>query len=204
MFRVNTSSSVRLVEYVIEAGAVDRAHAVALVSAGDHLSQFLVGHVLAQLSGDLFEFIEGDRAVFVEIEELKGLVELLLRVLLTHLGDHDVEKLMKVDAARVIFVEVADQVLQLLLRWFKTERAECHLEFLGLDGAGAGGVEQVEGLLDFLLLRLAQLLLVGILLLLVHILLATLALISTLLGVLVCFRGLYTTFLSCVILLTIL
>ena len=88
---------------------------------------------------------------------------------------------MEVNASRVVCIEISNQVLELLLGGLEAEGPERDLELLSLDGARPGGVEQVEGLLDLLLLRLGQLLFVRVLLLL-HILVA--------LAVVVCGRAL--------------
>ena len=49
--------------------------------------------------------------------------------------------------------------LDLLLLGLETKSAHGHLQLLGVNGTGAIGIEEVEGLLDFLLLLLGELLL---------------------------------------------
>ena len=65
---------------------------------------------------------------------------------------------MEIDSSRAIFVEVANHILNLFLGRLKPESSESDFELLGLNGSGATGVEQVEGLLNLLLLALTELL----------------------------------------------
>ena len=58
-----------------------------------------------------------------------------------------------------ILVKLLDETLNLILAELLAERAKRHLQLFGLDCAGAARVEQVEGVLDLLLLRLGQVLL---------------------------------------------
>ena len=55
------------------------------------------------------------------------------------------------------FVNVGDHLLDLLFLRLEAEGSHCYLELLGVDGAGAISIEQVESLADLLLLLLGEL-----------------------------------------------
>ena len=69
-----------------------------------------------------------------------------------HLGDHDVQEFMEVDAPSAVFIEVANQSFDLFLCRLEPQSPQSHLELFSLDSAAAACVEQVESLLDLLLL----------------------------------------------------
>lgn len=87
-----------------------------------------VRHDMPQLSG-------GDVAVAILIEDLEGLLDLLLAVGVPHLPRHHGQEFREVDRAVAISVDLVDHVLQLSLGWVLPERAHDGAEFLGGDGA---------------------------------------------------------------------
>merc|ERR1719382_160337 len=131
-----------------------------LVCFPDHLHELLVGHLLAQLLGHGLQVLKGDLARR-PLEELEGLLDLLLRVLLAHFGSHDLQKLVEVQITlaglAAALVEVRNQLLQLLLLRLEAEGAQGHLELLRVDCAGAIGVKEVKRLLDLGLLLVLEL-----------------------------------------------
>merc|ERR1719217_1795801 len=72
---------------------------------------------------------------------------------------HHLQEFLVLDRPAAIVIDVRDHLLDLLLLRFETQSAHRNFELLGVDGATAVGVEEVEGLLDLLLLLLSELLL---------------------------------------------
>lgn len=73
-----------------------------------------------------------------------------------HLGSHHLQELIKVDSSGSVLVNIRDHLLDLLLLRLKTKGAHGNLEFLGVNGTGAIGIEEVKGLTDLLLLLLGE------------------------------------------------
>mmetsp|Transcript_3376 Transcript_3376/g.5541 ORF Transcript_3376/g.5541 Transcript_3376/m.5541 type:complete len:232 (-) Transcript_3376:4-699(-) len=145
-----------LLHDAVELVRVDLAVAVA-VGLVDHVLQLLLRHVLAQLLGHPLQVLERDLARLVVVKEAEGLQDLFPAVLLRHLGGHHLEELVKVDRAGAVLVNVRDHLLDLLLLRLKAQRPHRNLQLLGVNGAGAVGVEKIEGLPDLLFLLLGQL-----------------------------------------------
>ncbi|CAH0371854.1 unnamed protein product, partial [Pelagomonas calceolata] len=122
----------------------------------DHLLELLVRHVLAELLRDALQVPERDLARLVVVEEPEGLQDLLAAVLLAHLRRHHLEELREVDRAGPVLVDVRDHLLDLLLLRLEAQRAHRHLQLLGVDGARAVRVEEVERLANLLLLLLLR------------------------------------------------
>ena len=129
------------------------------VSVGfvNHLLDLIIGHVLSKLFGYPFQVLERNFACFIVVEQPEGLQHLLAGVALSHLLGHHVEKFWEVNHAAAIAVGVSNHFSDFLLLGLEAECSHGDLEFFGVDGPAAVGVEEVEGLLDFLFLLLSQL-----------------------------------------------
>merc|ERR1711977_811371 len=118
----------------------------------------LVDHLLELLRHAL-QVLEGDLSCLVVIEEPECLQDLVLRIPVQDLVRHHLQELLVLDRPAAIVIHIRDHLLDLLLLRFETQSAHRNFELLGVDGATAVGVEEVEGLLDLLLLLLSELLL---------------------------------------------
>ena len=129
------------------------------VSVGfvDHFLDLLVSHIFAELLGDPLQVFEGDFASLVIVEKSEGLEHLLFGVSLRHLLGHHVQKFWEVDHSAAVTVGVGDHLSDFLLLGLEPESSHGDLQFFGVDGPAAVGVEKIEGLFDFLFLLLGQL-----------------------------------------------
>merc|ERR1711920_604914 len=136
-------------------------HLAVAVAVGlvDHLPELLVRHALSQLLGHTLQVLERNLAGLVIVEQPEGLQDLVLRVAVQDLVRHHLQELLVADRSAAVVVDVGDHLLDLLFLRLEAEGAHRDLQLLGVDLAGAIGVEEVEGLLDLLLLLLGQLLL---------------------------------------------
>merc|ERR1719515_85812 len=134
----NSSEEVGLLHDPQELFLVDLAVTVTICLV-DHLLELLIRHPLPKLLSHALQVLEGDLPRLVVVEEPECLQDLVLRVPVQDLVRH--------------------HLLDLLLLRFETQSAHRNFELLGVDGATAVGVEEVEGLLDLLLLLLSELLL---------------------------------------------
>ena len=123
----------------------------------DHLLNFFVGHVLAELLGDSFQVFERDFACLIIVEKTERLHHFFTRVALSHFLGHHVEELGEVNHARTVLINVSNHFLDLLTLGLEAESAHSDLQFFLVNVATAISVEEVEGLLDFLLLLLGKL-----------------------------------------------
>eukprot|EP00630_Chrysocystis_fragilis_P006816 CAMPEP_0197394732 /NCGR_PEP_ID=MMETSP1165-20131217/5912_1 /TAXON_ID=284809 /ORGANISM="Chrysocystis fragilis, Strain CCMP3189" /LENGTH=190 /DNA_ID=CAMNT_0042920461 /DNA_START=157 /DNA_END=730 /DNA_ORIENTATION=- len=126
------------------------------VGALDHLHQLGVRHGLAEFLGDALEVPEGDVSGLVVVEKVEDFLDVLAGVLVRHFGGHHVEKLLEVDGAAPVLVDVRYHLVDRLVLRLEAERLHRRLELLGVDRAGAVGVEEVERLADLLDLVLGQ------------------------------------------------
>ena len=117
-----------------------------------HLLELLVRHVLAELLRDALEVLERDLAGLVVVEELgtpSGSPRASpSRPSCPSSSRGTPQKSMVPEA---VLVDVGDHLLDLLLLRLEAERAHRHLQLLGVDGARAVRVEEVERLADLLL-----------------------------------------------------
>merc|ERR1719450_1212939 len=116
----------------------------------NHLLELLIRHPLPKLLRHALQVLEGDLPCLVVVEEPECLQDLVL---------HHLQELLVLDRPAAIVIDIRDHLLDLLLLRFETQRAHRDLQLLGVDGATAVSVKEVEGLLDLLLLLLSQLLL---------------------------------------------
>merc|ERR1719375_1964512 len=129
------------------------------VSFVDHLLKLLVGHALAKLLCHALQILEGDLSRLVIVKQTECLQDLILRVAIQDLVGHHLEELLVLDRPAAIVVDIGDHLLDLFLLRLEAEGTHGDLELLGVDGARAIGVEQVEGFFDLLLLLVGELLL---------------------------------------------
>ncbi len=73
-----------------------------------------------------------------------------------HFSSHHLEELVEVDGTRTILVDVSDHLFNLLLLGLKTKSAHGNFQLLGINGAGAIGVEKIECFTNLLLLLFSQ------------------------------------------------
>merc|ERR1719191_2346616 len=146
----NSSEEVGLLHDPQELFLVDLAVTVTICLV-DHLLELLIRHPLPKLLSHALQVLEGDLPRLVVVEEPECLQDLVLRV--------PVQDLLVLDRPAAIVIHIRDHLLDLLLLRFETQSAHRNFELLGVDGATAVGVEEVEGLLDLLLLLLSELLL---------------------------------------------
>merc|ERR1719401_441094 len=131
------------------------AHLIVFILVGflDHLHELLVRHSLPELLGNRSQVLEGDLPCRT-LEELEGLLDLLLGILLAHFRGHDLEELVEVQQplprGAAALVEVGDQLFKLLLLWLEPQGPQRDLQILRIDGACAICDEEVECLLLWL------------------------------------------------------
>ena len=96
---------------------------VILVGVGsvDHLLQLLVGHGLAELSGDTTEITESDGAGAIVIEKSENFGDVLAGVFVTHAGGHHIEELFKINVTTLVLVEVSDHLVDSLVLCLEAE-----------------------------------------------------------------------------------
>ena len=103
-------------------------------------------------------------------KENECLLQLVIAVSLTHLGGHNVLKVVKIYrhysflvlvgvTALSILILPGDQPLDFLFRWLKSQRTQCHLQVLNRDIVVPSCVKQIESFLDLFKLILSQFLL---------------------------------------------
>mmetsp|Transcript_2178 Transcript_2178/g.7340 ORF Transcript_2178/g.7340 Transcript_2178/m.7340 type:complete len:210 (+) Transcript_2178:1150-1779(+) len=126
---------------------VDLAVAVD-VGFAEHLVDFFVGELFAEVGHDVAELGGGDEAVAVLVEDLEGFEDFLLGVGVLHFPGHHRQELGEVDRAVAVGVDFVDHVGQLGFRRVLPEGTHHGAELLGGDGAVAVLVEEGEGLLE--------------------------------------------------------
>merc|ERR1712199_141159 len=127
------------------------------VGLAEHLIDLLVGELLAEVGHDVAQLGSGDEAVAVLVEDLEGLLDLLLGVRVLHLAGHEGEELGEIDGAVAVSVDLVDHVLELSLSGVLAQGAHDGAKLLGGDGAIAILVEEGECLLELSDLFLGQL-----------------------------------------------
>merc|ERR1719498_265272 len=125
----------------------------------DHFLQLLVGHALAELLGDSLQVLERNLAGLVIVEQAESFQDLVFGIAVQDLMCHHLQELLVVNGAGAIIVDICNHLLDLFLLGLKAKRTHGNLQLLGIDGSRAVCVEKIEGLFDFLLLLLGELLL---------------------------------------------
>ena len=97
----------------------------------------LNGEKLTDGDHDVLELSGGDEAVVVAVEDLEGLLDLLLRVRVAHLARHHREELGEVDRPVPVRVDLVDHVLQLRLGRVLPQRTHDGAQLFGGDRAVA-------------------------------------------------------------------
>ena len=118
--------------------------------------KFFVCEIFPQLSCYPPEIGEGNLTSVIVVKKFKSLEDLLLGVLLRHLVAHQHHEAVQTQLTAALLVHLCDHLLDLLLPWLKAQRAHRHLQLLGVDGARAVRVEEVERLANLLLLLLLR------------------------------------------------
>mmetsp|Transcript_45826 Transcript_45826/g.91413 ORF Transcript_45826/g.91413 Transcript_45826/m.91413 type:complete len:260 (+) Transcript_45826:423-1202(+) len=124
------------------------------ISLIDHLLQLLICHVLAQLARHALKVAERDLARLVVIEELEDAPYFLWRIPVAHLPCHHLHKLLKVDSAGSVQVNVGNHFPDFLLLRVEAKRAQSYLKLFRVNGAGSIRIEQVKCLTQLLHLPL--------------------------------------------------
>ena len=136
-------------EAVVALGAVDDVGVV------HHLGDLVVVHGLAQFPGDPLEGVEVDHAGALLVPELEHLAQSLATLAVAGLRSHDLEELVELDGA-VEGSESLDHLEHDGAAALETELLEHLLDFFGVDGSSSVGVEQLEGLLEGVIVVLAD------------------------------------------------
>merc|ERR1719326_1945037 len=108
-----------------------------------------LGELLTEVGHDVTKLSSGDETVTILIEDLEGLLDLLLGVSVLHLAGHEVEELREVNGAGAIGIDLVDHVLELSLGRVLAEGAHDSSELLGGNGTIAILIEKGEGFLEF-------------------------------------------------------
>jgi hypothetical protein len=73
-----------------------------------------------------------------------------------HFSSHHLEELVEVNGAGSILVDIADHLFNFLLLGLETKSSHGNFQFLGINCAGAIGVEEIKSFTNLLLLLLGQ------------------------------------------------
>merc|ERR1719181_2419859 len=106
----------------------------------------------------LFKFLKLISRLVI-IEEAESFQDFVLWISVQDLVCHHLEEFFILNGTTSIIIDVRNHFLNFLFLGLEAKCAHCNLELLGIDGATAIGIEEVKGLLDFLLLLLGKLLL---------------------------------------------
>ena len=90
----------------------------------------------------------GDETVAILVENLEGLLDLLLGIGVLHLASHQVKELWEIDGSGAISINLVDHVLELSLSWVLAEGTHDGSKLLGGNGTVTILVEQGECLLE--------------------------------------------------------
>ena len=93
------------------------------VRFSNHLVDFFVRQLLAQVRHDVSQFRRADRPVSVFIKHFKRFVQFFFAVRVLHLTRHQVEKFWEIDGTVTIRVDFVDHVLKLRFRRVLAERS---------------------------------------------------------------------------------
>merc|ERR1719265_2556765 len=154
----SSSEQIRLLHDAHELLLIHLPIAIA-VSLVDHFLKLLVSHALAKLLGNTLQVLERNLSCFVIVEQTERLQDLILGIAIQDFVGHHLKELLVFNGPTSIIVDIGDHLLDLFFLRLEPEGAHRNLELLGVDGAGSIGVEEIEGLLDFLFLLVGELLL---------------------------------------------
>lgn len=142
-----------LSHYIVEVFASD----LLAVAAGplEHFLEFFETHGLPEFLGDSLEVVHVDALAHVVVEEVEDLVDAVLGLLVAELVGDGVQELLEVDFA-VEVLEFGDHLVDGGVLVLEAQGLHGGAEFLGVDLAGAVGVEEVEGLPDLFDLVLGE------------------------------------------------
>jgi len=119
------------------------------VSFTDHLIDFFVGELFAEVGHDVTKFGGGDETIAVLVKDSECFSDFFLGVGGLHLSCHHGKEFWEVNGAVAISVNLVDHVLEFSFGGVLAEGSHDGSEFLGGDGTIAVLVEQGEGLLEF-------------------------------------------------------
>lgn len=147
-----------------------------IVGATNQLHNLLISEVLFEVVYHLFETLLCDDLGVGGLinKQLVGLLNVLFAVFLRHLYNHDFQKLLEIDASLIILsvflaiAEITNELAYLLVGWVEAKGSKDHFKIFGFDGSRTRHIKEVEGLLNFVLLRVGEHLLVVQDLLVVH------------------------------------
>ena len=129
-----------------------------LVELVDHGGELLVGKVLSELASNSAQVSQRDLSCVVLVKKLESLESLLHGVAVLDLLFHDLNKVVVLNLVGSVAVVLAHQTKNFLLLHIEAESAHGNLQLVVVNGAGLVSVEEVKGLLDFLLLFFGKLL----------------------------------------------
>ncbi len=137
------------VEVVVVVGAVDNVGVV------HHLSQVLVVHGLAQLSGNSLEALEVDVAVSLLVPDLEHSGQSFAGFAVAHFRADDLEELVEIDGF-VDVLEAVDDLEDDFASALQAQLLEDGLDFDWVDGSSSVLIEQVEGGFELVVVVLAE------------------------------------------------
>jgi hypothetical protein len=119
------------------------------VGAVEHLEELIVIQVFVELFGHSFELFEVDGSVLVLVEQCEHSLEAVFGLGLSDSGADDVEEFFKVKGF-VLVLETDDEFEDEGISLIKTELFEGLADFSGVDAATFILIEDLEGVLEFL------------------------------------------------------
>nr|GMD15410.1 probable LRR receptor-like serine/threonine-protein kinase At3g47570 [Ipomoea batatas] len=129
---------------------IDHPVAVA-IDAADHIPAIGDGAIVAEAVQHVLELVGGDGAVFVDVEDGEGVLEIAQNLLRVDVLRVELDELSEIDEAVAVAVDLADHRLQLLLRRHVAQAAHDGPQLRPRDLAIAVDVEFVEHLLQLIL-----------------------------------------------------
>jgi hypothetical protein len=113
-----------------------------------HFHNLFVVHGFAQFSADSFYLLEIDGAALIDVVEVEDLVKSLLALSISQFRVDNFQKIVEVDVF-TLFLKVFDHLEDGLIALVESEFLKNLLNFLGVDGASALLVKQIESGLKF-------------------------------------------------------
>ena len=95
----------------------------------DHLLQLVLLYPFPQLLRYPAQILNRYETRLLVVEQVKHLTDVLPRVLIRHSRRHQVQKLLKIDAASAIGLQIGDHLVDGLISGFEAEGVEGGFEF---------------------------------------------------------------------------
>nr|GMD19766.1 DnaJ homolog subfamily C member 2-like [Ipomoea batatas] len=147
VYSINARSHRHHVPKLLE---IDHPVAIA-IDAADHIPAIGDGAIVAEAVQHVLELVGGDGAVFIDVEDGEGVLEIAQNLLGVDALRVELDELPEIDEAVAVAVDLADHRLQLLLRRHVAQAAHDGPQLRPRDLAIAVDVEFVEHLLQLIL-----------------------------------------------------